>query len=527
MQNKETIAKYAPVVFWAGVIVILLGAIVIASNAFSGSGRGPVPPEYMLLGGLLLIAVSGLMNPNAVRGALGLRTVRQGGNALLITIAFLAILGVLNYLGTQSRFEYRQDFSANQQFTISPQTTQILQSLKQPVKVTAFFSAAAAGRTEADDRLKEYRLRGGDKFTYEFVDTDQRPDLARSLGVTRDGGIIFESGTKKQEAISSSEQDFTTAILKVTTDSPHAIVFISGHKERDVADSAQTGLSSLKQWLEKDNYTVTTLNTLITTTLPASTTALVLASPQITLTAGEVTMLSDYLDQGGRLLVTSDPSLPAPAAALLEKWGVSFDNDEAYDPKFLQGTTPLAPLADSYPFSTITQKMTGAVTIFPLARSLQQKTSPTSTLTIQPVVQTSAQSWGETTLDTSIPPQYEEGKDVKGPLNLALSIEGAGTISGTAAARKTRIVAFGNSRFVANDILQAQQLNFVANVDLFMNSINWLAEDESLISIRPTPTETRTVTMTAQQQSLVFLLSVVVVPALVFIGGFSVWWKRR
>ena len=56
--------------------------------------------------------------------------------------------------------------------------------------------------------------------------------------------------------------------------------------------------------------------------------------------------------------------------------------------------------------------------------------------------------------------------------------------------RKTRIVVFGNSRFVANDVLQAQQLSFVANVDLFMNSINWLAEDESLIAIRPTPTDT-------------------------------------
>ena len=525
MPKKETLVKYAPAVFWAGVIVMLLGVIVIASNVAAGSGRGPVPPEFMLAGGLVLVVLSGLMNPNAVRGALGLRTVRHGGNALVITLAFIGILGVLNYLGTQSRFEYRQDFTANQQFTISPQTTQILQSLKQPVKVTAFFSPQAAGRTEAEDRLKEYRLRGGDKFSYEFVDTEQRPDLARSLGLTRDGGIIFESGSKKQEAISSSEQDFTTAILKVTTDTPHAVLFISGHKERDIADSGQTGFSSLKQWLEKDNYTVTSLNTLITTTLPASTTAIVLASPQITLTTGESAALSDYLDQGGRLLVMSDPAQPAPLADLMAKWGVTFDNDEAYDPKFLQGTTPLAPLADSYPFSPITQKMNGAVTIFPLARSLTKTSSPTSSVTIQSIVQTSPQSWGETNLDTSVPPQYDEGKDIKGPLDLAVSIESSQPISGTA--RKTRIVIFGNSRFVANDILQAQQLQGIANTDLFVNSINWLAEDESLISIRATPPDQRNVTMTAQQQSLVFLLSVIVMPALVFIGGFSVWWRRR
>src|SRR5438105_12770299 len=104
MGNRATLAKYAPVVFWAGVIVMLLAVIVIASTVLMGSGKGPVPPEYMIAGGLILVAISGLMNPEAVRGALGLRTVRYGGNSLIITIAFLAILGVLNYLGTQSRF---------------------------------------------------------------------------------------------------------------------------------------------------------------------------------------------------------------------------------------------------------------------------------------------------------------------------------------------------------------------------------------------------------------------------------------
>ena len=529
MANRETIAKYAPIVFWAGVIVMLLAVIVIASTVVMGSGKGPVPPEYMIAGGLVLVAISGLMNPNAVRSALGVRTVRYGGNSLIITIAFLAILGVLNYLGTQPRFDYRKDFSANQQFTISAQTAQILQTRKQPVKATAFFSpAAAGGRVEAEDRLKEYQLRGGDKFTYAFVDPEQRPDLANSLGLTHDGGVVFESGAKKQEAISSSEQDFTTAILKVTTDTPHTIVFMSGHKERDVAATDPTGLSNIKQALEKDNYTVTSVNTLLTTTLPASTTVLVIASPQITLTAPETAMLSDYLDRGGRLLVMSDAAQPIPAPDVLAKWGVTFDNDEAWDPaKYLQGTSPIAPASDAYPFSTITQKMNGAITIFPLARSLQQSAPPTSTLTIQPIVQTTAQSWGETNLDPSVPPAFD-AKDVKGPLNLGLSVEGTAPVSSTNSSGKTRIVVYGSAHFIANDVLQSQGLQgVIANVDLFTNSVNWLAEDESLISIRATPPTQRTVAMTAQQQSLVFLLSVVIVPALVFIGGFSVWWRRR
>jgi len=213
---------------------------------------------------------------------------------------------------------------------------------------------------------------------------------------------------------------------------------------------------------------------------------------------------------------------------VLGKWGVTFDNDAAWYPaKYLQGMSPIAPASDSYPFSTITQKMNGAITIFPLARSLQQNSSPTGTLTIQPIVQTTAQSWGETNMDPSVQPAFDD-KDVKGPLNLGLSVEGTAPISSTNSSGKTRIVVYGNAHFIANDVLQSQGLQgVIANIDLFTNSVNWLAEDESLISIRATPPDQRTVVMTAQQQSLVFLLSVVIVPALVSIGGFSVWWRRR
>lgn len=42
---RERLAPYAPGVFWAGVIVLLLGIVLIASNLTAGSGRGPVPTE--------------------------------------------------------------------------------------------------------------------------------------------------------------------------------------------------------------------------------------------------------------------------------------------------------------------------------------------------------------------------------------------------------------------------------------------------------------------------------------------------
>lgn len=531
---RERLAPYAPGVFWLGVIVLLLGIVLIASNLTAGSGRGPVPTEYLLIGGVVLMLLSLALRPDVVRRAFGVRSVRYGSNAVLYSAVFLVIIGLVNYIAGQSRFTWRQDFTANQQFTLSPQTVQILEGLKTDVKVTAFFSPQAIGRQDAEDRLKEYKLHSS-HFTYEFVDPIDHPDIARQLGLSRDGGIVFQSGAKTQEATSSSESDFTSAILKVTTDTQPVVYFITGHKERDPNGTDDQGYSGIRQWLEKDNYTVSTLSLLITNTIPTSATVLVLAGPQNPLNDNEIQTLNNYLNHGGRLLVMgdpSDPSVPNSLGSLLDNWGVKFDNDEVIDPvQYAQ--SPVLPAVAQYQLSTITQKMNGLVTVFPLSRSLSRNENAPTSLTVTSFAQTTTQAWGETTMDPNVQPQYDPAKDLKGPLNLGMTIEGTPPISGTTpvtdttSSRKTRIVVYGTSELVSNQILNAQQLRGIANIDLFVNSVNWLAEEENLISIRPAPTDTRTLVMTGPDQQKVFLLSVIALPALVLLTGFSVWWRRR
>ena len=47
---------------------------------------------------------------------------------------------------------------------------------------------------------------------------------------------------------------------------------------------------------------------------------------------------------------------------------------------------------------------------------------------------------------------------------------------------KSRFVTIGDSDFAANNAVRIQ-----GNQDLFLNTINWLAQQENLISIRPKP----------------------------------------
>jgi ABC-type uncharacterized transport system involved in gliding motility auxiliary subunit len=160
-----------------------------------------------------------------------------------------------------------------------------------------------------------------------------------------------------------------------------------------------------------------------------------------------------------------------------------------------------------------------------------------------PIVQTSPRSWAETNLATlssgpGVEMQTESG-DTAGPVNVAgamsLAAQSPAANPATPPAAnpatppaenapkpETRVVVFGDSDFASN-----AYGGIPGNPNLFANAVSWLAQQENLIAIRPTSPADRRVTMTARQQQLVALTSILLVPALVFGAGIWTWWRRR
>jgi ABC-type uncharacterized transport system involved in gliding motility auxiliary subunit len=84
-------------------------------------------------------------------------------------------------------------------------------------------------------------------------------------------------------------------------------------------------------------------------------------------------------------------------------------------------------------------------------------------------------------------------------------------------------VVVGDSDFASNTYLN----QVIGSRDFFVNSVNWLAEDEDLISVRATPAVAPPILLTSQAQVLVFYTSVVFVPLSVLLLGGVIWWQRR
>jgi gliding motility-associatede transport system auxiliary component len=225
-----------------------------------------------------------------------------------------------------------------------------------------------------------------------------------------------------------------------------------------------------------------------------------------------------------------DPKQTQPALlpGLLKDWGIDAGNDIVVDASGmgrLIGADASIPVAASYPSHPITENF-NLLTAYPLARSMSPIEGGTNGHTAQRLVETSRQSWGETDLQSLLAgsPKFDEGKDKTGPIALACAVSAAapGASANDAKKAETRLAAFGDSDFASNGFLGVQ-----GNRDLFLNTINWLAQQENLISIRPRDAEDRRITLTADQQRRIFFLTVLIVPGLILAAGVQTWWRRR
>lgn len=446
------------------------------------------------------------------------RRVLFGANATLMTLALLGILALANVLA--ARFPKRWDLTASGDFSLSPQTLQIIQGLKQPVRITGFFGRQdAASQKDVESRLKEYVSRG-QQLSYRFVDPDTDPVAARNYNITSYGTLVVESGARRQQASGTDEQAITGAILKVISTRTTTIYFLTGQRERAFDDTARGGYSSARQLLEQDNFRVAPLNLTITTTVPLSDSVLVVADPQTALAAKEEQAISGYLSKGGRLLVLGNPLTPAPLPGLLGRAGLSWNNDLVVDQQSEPGNAA-APAVIQYPANPITKDLSGQASVFPTARTLTRAAQATGAVTITELLQSSQNSRAATNFANG---QVQLGaNDKPGPLTFGYSVEGPLAAPGAASSGTARLVVIGDADFASNGAIDVAP----ANGALFRNAVAWLAAQDQLIAIPAKAPVDRSVFLTAGQSRAVFYGSSLGLPLLVLVAGVGVWWRRR
>jgi ABC-type uncharacterized transport system involved in gliding motility auxiliary subunit len=85
-----------------------------------------------------------------------------------------------------------------------------------------------------------------------------------------------------------------------------------------------------------------------------------------------------------------------------------------------------------------------------------------------------------------------------------------------------QIIIVGDSDFVSNSFYDRG-----SGKDLFLNSVNYLVGDHSLVSLRPKALTTREFNVDRNQENFVKFSSWLLLPGLMGLLAAMVWWVRR
>jgi gliding motility-associatede transport system auxiliary component len=509
---------------WARSLAAVGGACLVA-----GYLRYTIQQDELLLTSKILLIAGGVLLLAAIVIGFGQiviffsrRSSQLGTNAVILSVAVIAILGVLDFIGF--RHSKRFDLTTEKMFSVSDQTRKIVGGLQKDVTIIRFArpSDSTPESQRFEDLMIEYKHLSP-HFQFKDVNPQEKPEIAKEYGAKAFGDVIVASGQKKVNLEGSpeggfSESDVTNTILKVTRDTVKTVCFVTGHGEKSLTDSGVDGYAQIGENLKKETYATNTINLFTGDGVPSDCDVLVIAGPTKPFFPQEVEKISKYLDAGGKALIEVDPETDPKLDPLFQQWNVNVGNNVVIDASGmgqLLGTGPEIPLVVEYGDSPITKSLARQMTYFPIARTASIADKSKSDIESVELLKTSPKSFTKAKLEHTV--KYDPKTDTLGPLSL-----------GVAASKKigdksARLVVVGDSDFATNQVLGGPG----SDGDLFLNSVNWLAQDEDLISIRPKAETSRRIALTLGQATALTWIDRFFLPGLVILIGISIWWRRR
>ncbi len=446
------------------------------------------------------------------------------------------ILVVLNLIGLN--VFARLDLTDDRVYSLSEASIELVENLDDPVTVTAFFTEDlpapySAYRRFLKDKLDDYRAYGGQNVQYRFVDPGEDEDLRDEAAryrippvqiqvVESDNvqlknaymGLAIEYGGEREvlpliQDLSTLEYDITSAIRRLTRDELPTVGLLSGHGELG-RPQMQTFVQELSR-----NYTVETV-TVQDTALSTRPDVLLIVSPSDSLPEPHLRALDAYVMQGGRmgvLLNAVRANLQQGQAAvqpvgldrLLTAYGATVAPNLVMDRQSSPLTTqrqaglfsvvqqieyPFLPIATRFNPENMMVNRLGDVRFYFVSTVDTAGVLPEG-VSFTPLIYSTEQSRIQEGFFMIQPMMQEQmmGALEGGPYVLAAALTGPFPSAFDPGRRgePSRIVLVGDG-----DLLNESLIGVVpGNIAFGLNMVDWLAQDDALLSIRAKSIEPR------------------------------------
>ena len=442
-----------------------------------------------------------------------LRLAAQNGLFVILVVALTALLAVI-----AQRHGTQWDLTSSGRNTLSAASIDVLRKLEGPVVVTAY-------ATPQDPRLGELRKhirdflaryqRAKPDIELRFIDPREQPKAAARAGVQVNGELVIAYGDRSERLTALSELDFTNVLIRLSRSEQRLVMSLDGHGERSLIGGANHDLGVFGKQLATKGIDVSTLNLSIAPEVPANTTVLVVASPQVALLPAEIERLLRYVERGGNLLWLIDQEPLQGLDELAENIGLVLSPGVVVDPDAIErGGRPVMSVAapGAYSGHPIMGNMR-VNTLFPFARAVS--VSPVEGGSAVPLIEVAQRGWIETD-DLNGRIVFDRARDIAGPVQIAVALERMRE------EKVQRIVVVGSGHFLAN-----MYLGNGGNLDLGINIVNWLAGDERLIAIQPRSAPDVTLTLSKAWLLTLVVAFLIALPLALLSAGAWIWWRRR
>lgn len=483
----------------------------------------------------------------------------------------LLIIGVIvlvNLVG--DRFFLRLDFTADKRYTLSDATKNILQGLKKPVTVTAYFSEDLPQqftqlRRDFREELIEYANRSNGKVEFDFINPNK--DEATEQKAMQEGinpvlinvrekdqvkqqkaylGAVVHFGDQKEviplvREGAAMEYALSTSIKKMTAENKPKIGLVQGHGEPSPNALGQA-MQSLMVLYDVEpvrlDETVVGLDNYKT---------LLIISPADSFPPSHLARLDQFLSGGKNLCIALNRvngdlqrMSGAEQRSGLESWlqskGIRVNPDFVVDQNCGNITVnqqngymtfqsnlafPYLPLITKFADHPVTKGLTSVMLQFPSSIDF---TGQGPSVTFTPLAMTSDRSGSQPAPVTfNINRQWQPNDFQRSGITVAAVARGklAGTLD-------SRLVVIADGDFAVNGEGQQGRQLPPDNVNLLVNSVDWLSDDTGLIDLRSKEVSSRPIDPMDDGKKALYKYGNFLLPILLILGiGFFRYQSRR
>lgn len=440
----------------------------------------------------------------------------------LIAIMIALFIGI-NY-GVQKLNLKTIDLTENKLYSLTDESKEKIKDINREINIYFF------GYKDSDNSVelaKQY-TRENPNIKVTVADAEKNADLYTKYEV-EDGnqGVVVACDEKSKiltssdfytydyssyEQIDTTEQTLTSAILNIITDEKPQVYFLTGHSE------ALSKLSTFNVFLQNEINDVNTLD-LITSEFPEKCDCLILTTPTSDYSELEKNKIVNYINNGGNILCLMDGFSDnfVNLKSILDLYGVSVSTDtvkESDTSKTASGDTRY--IIPNMSYHKITEHLiTDGLLMF--VNSSKIDLADDDKLDSLNVESTKIIESNDTSYLAS-------DSNTKGPFTL-----GAELSKKIDDDKTSKLIIYSNSKFAQDSATIGNQtvvpFTIYSNKDLLLNTVAYLTEKDSSITIRK---NTNTVTYTAtEKQNNIVLAIIFIIPILIILLGIIISFIRK